>query len=1615
MDGYVSETTNGFSTDGFYVDEFELKMFGIPISESGEVLNDIQAGAACGTTELAVDTTGFAAYGLLDDFGNLIFRFRLAGDRPSVEAYTVLVDTDGLFGDADPNQTPNNPGFELDITLIKNQRVSVFNLDGQDGCPAEVLTYDIDTHYQKSIAGTESCDDADFFYDFYVPLGDLITEFNIDLDTEMQFFAVTNVSATCALGGKISDVGGVDDTEFDGCNVCAFTTLSESQCPTALNDLCSDCGGFSLGATPRPEINAPLKVGETEITGTAEPGADIFLDIYDAADILIDQDTTLVDGNGDWLAMLANPLAIQDSVTARAQIEPGCTSGISESDLSFEIVVLNEPPVLTGSGTILDYTENDGPVSIDNNIIVADIDDTEIDGAVVTVVQNYTPAEDLIVFNDQSGITGSFDSGTATLTLTGKATLAEYTVALASITYENSSEDPDTSPRQVSFVVNDGLDDSNIIVRVINVISVNDPPVFLDPSLFPTDTLTFDTDEDVTFEICVDVADPDNGPVELVDAQSLSGNSTLNISVIDPLCFDFIPDPDFNGVDYSRIIGCDQANPALCDTLIVKVNVNPINDPPQILIGGLPLDTLSITTPEDTPIDECLTVTDVDGNALDLTFGTSITGNGTFDPNPTGDLCFNFSPDTDYNGLEYGKVAVKDNGVPSLTDTIVVEIDITPVNDPPVITGSAIPLLYTNGDGSVVIDNTINITDVDDSNIESATVTITNNYVVAEDFLNFVDQNGITGSFAGATGILSLTGTTTLANYTTALASVEYEKTGVSSIKTRRATFVVFDGTDNSTGFVSFIDISGVNQAPVIVDDGNDTIFVSTNEDTLIDICLVVNDPDDDLLAIDNVISNTNNGVVDVSNPNLLCFSFIPDADFNGLEILVVNVCDQITVDSKCDNVVIVIDVLPVNDPPVILVGGVPADTISVTTPEDTPIDVCLDVADIDSNNLDLNSGSSLTGNGTFDVNPTGDLCFNFIPNPDFSGVEIGKVFVCDDGIPSLCDSIIVVVDVTPVNDPPVFLDPSLNLVDTLFFSTDEDVSLDICIDANDIDNGPVEIASAISLSGNASLSLSLTDALCYTFIPNLDFNGRDISRVIGCDQGNPALCDTVIVVVDVLPINDPPEILLNGQPIDTLNISTLEDTPVETCLDAADVDGDNLDVTYGTSITGNGIFDVNPLGDLCFNFIPNLNFNGQELGLVAVCDNGVPSLCDTVVVVADVIPVNDPPVLLDPSLNLVDTLYFTTNEDTNFGICIDADDPDVEDVEIIDALSLTGNASINLSISNALCYTFMPNLNFNGREITRIIGCDQGNPALCDTIFVVVDILPINDPPVISTDTLNLVTDEDIPINFCLDVNDPDNPTLELADLISTGNGIFSSSSSNPFCFDFVPNENFNGSDLATISICDGESPTLCDTVIVVIDVLPVNDPPVAIDDTIRLLRNRSSTKDLLANDSDIDGDNLTIDQTLESPPLHGSVVINLDGTVTYTPSLAFFGEDSFSYQVCDDGNPSLCSAANVLIEVENVDLVVYQAVSPNGDGINDFWEIKEIGFFGNNLVRLFDRYNNIIFEMPGYNNDDRVWIGQTNEGLAKSEAPDGTYYYIINLGDGSKILSGFVVLKRE
>jgi gliding motility-associated-like protein len=236
---------------------------------------------------------------------------------------------------------------------------------------------------------------------------------------------------------------------------------------------------------------------------------------------------------------------------------------------------------------------------------------------------------------------------------------------------------------------------------------------------------------------------------------------------------------------------------------------------------------------------------------------------------------------------------------------------------------------------------------------------------------------------------------------------------------------------------------------------------------------------------------------------------------------------------------------------------------------------------------------------------------------------------------------------------------------------------------------------------------------------------------------------------------------------------------------------------------------------------------------------------------------------------------------------------------------------------------------------------------------------------------------------------------------------------------FSYEPELNYYGIDTFRYEICDDFILSRCDTALVTITIEPVNVAPSALDDTYITTEDVPVSEDLLINDEDSEGDNITISTTPLVLPMHGSLVINPDGTFTYTPDLGFIGNDSFTYEICDDGVPApLCSEATVTIIVEpSLELVVFEGFSPNGDSMNDYWKIKGIERYPNNVVQVFNRWGNLVWEAQGYNNLDKAWRGQSNKGLfvnGGNELPDGTYFYRLDLGDGSKGKTSYIVLNR-
>jgi gliding motility-associated-like protein len=144
---------------------------------------------------------------------------------------------------------------------------------------------------------------------------------------------------------------------------------------------------------------------------------------------------------------------------------------------------------------------------------------------------------------------------------------------------------------------------------------------------------------------------------------------------------------------------------------------------------------------------------------------------------------------------------------------------------------------------------------------------------------------------------------------------------------------------------------------------------------------------------------------------------------------------------------------------------------------------------------------------------------------------------------------------------------------------------------------------------------------------------------------------------------------------------------------------------------------------------------------------------------------------------------------------------------------------------------------------------------------------------------------------------------------------------------------------------------------------------------------------------------------------PSSGAVASISNGILTINyAGILFTGSESLEIQACDIN--STCTQQIFTIEVSG-DLAIYNAVSANGDGLNETFVIENISSLPDtqqNKVTIYNRWGSKVFEVENYNNDDRVFKGLSDNG---SELPSGTYFYKITFS-GRKGTSGYLVLKR-
>lgn len=101
----------------------------------------------------------------------------------------------------------------------------------------------------------------------------------------------------------------------------------------------------------------------------------------------------------------------------------------------------------------------------------------------------------------------------------------------------------------------------------------------------------------------------------------------------------------------------------------------------------------------------------------------------------------------------------------------------------------------------------------------------------------------------------------------------------------------------------------------------------------------------------------------------------------------------------------------------------------------------------------------------------------------------------------------------------------------------------------------------------------------------------------------------------------------------------------------------------------------------------------------------------------------------------------------------------------------------------------------------------------------------------------------------------------------------------------------------------------------------------------------------------------------------------------------------------------------ANYIINAstEPCQITIYNGFTPDGDGLNDNWVIENIENFPNNTVTIFNRWGNKIWSTSNYNNVSNIWNGKLQSGAS---LPSGTYFYVIEIDNGSAIKKGWVEL---
>ncbi|MBM5046101.1 tandem-95 repeat protein, partial [Vibrio parahaemolyticus] len=941
------------------------------------------------------------------------------------------------------------------------------------------------------------------------------------------------------------------------------------------------------------------------------------------------------------------------------------------------------------------------------------------------------------------------------------------------------------------IVTSGGVSESTTVS--VDVTPVNDAPVAKD------DTAITDEDTPVTIDVLPNDTDIDGDKLSI---QSASVPETQGkVEIVDGKLV-FTPAENFHGdaeITYTITDG------ALTDQATVNVTVSAVNDTP-VVESSIADQTLA----EDfTPytIDLNTAFSDVDNVDGELTF--SVSGNSNIQVAIVNGIA-TFTPTADWNGSEALTFTATDPSGESVSQTV--NFTVAPVAD-------------IVADSARVVEDTPTIIKV-----------LGNDTFEGDDKVVSLDtNNGPTNGTVSVNPDGSVTYTPN-DNY-------HGEDT---------FTYIVTSGGVSESAIVE-VNVTPVNDAPVAKND-----ISTTQEDTAVTIDVLSNDTDvdGDKLSIQSATVPEAQGKVEIVDGKLV---FTPAENFNGDAEITYTVTDgQLTDAAK-----VTVTVNPVNDAPTIKVDAVESITEDAVS-TDTVV-ATLEVADTDTPEDQLTVSLENNSNGYFvlvgnEVQLT-QAGVDAVNNDELNLKDLTISASVSDGVNPTAngsDSLIV----NRVNDAPTVE----NAIADQVLAEDFDA---YTIDLNEVFKD-TDSSLEFSVSGNNSIQIALVNGVA-TITPTADWNGKETITFTAKDPSGESVSQTVDFTV--APVAD----------IVADKATVVEDTPtIIKVLGNDTFEGDgkvvSLDANNGPV---NGSVSVNPDGSVTYT--PNDNYHGIDSFTYIVTSGGV---SESTTVNVDVTPENDAPVAKD------DTAI--TDEDTPVTIDVLPNDTDVDGDKLsIESASVPKEQGTVEVVNGKLVFT--PTENFNGdAEITYTVT----DGALTDQATVKVTVNAVNDTPVVESNIADQALAEDF-TPYTIDLNtafsDVDNVDGELTFSVS-GNSNIQVAIVNGIAT-FTPTADWNGSKALTFTATDPSGESVSQTVN--FTVAPVAD---IVADSATVVEDTSTIIKVLGNDT-FEGTDKVVSLDTNNGPANGTVSVNPDGSVTYTPNDNYHGTDSFTYIVTSGG----------------------------------------------------------------------------------------------------------------